>query len=55
MHLLKNGDHVIACDDLYGGSFRLFDKVIRKNGIRFSFVDMTDLKYIEKAIEKNTK
>ncbi len=55
MHLLKNGDHVIACDDLYGGSFRLFDKVIRKNGIRFSFVDMTDLKHIEKAIEENTK
>ena len=55
MHLLKNGDHVIACDDMYGGSFRLFDKVIRKNGIRFSFVDMTDLSNIEKALEKNTK
>ncbi len=55
MHLLKNGDHVIACDDLYGGSFRLFDKVIRKNGIQFSFVDMTDLNNIEKALQKNTR
>jgi len=55
MHLLKNGDHVIACDDMYGGTFRLFDKVIRENGIQFSFVDMTDLNFIEKAIRKNTK
>ena len=55
MHLLKEGDHVIACDDMYGGSFRLFDKVIRKNGIQFSFVDMTDLKNLEEALKKNTK
>ena len=55
MHLLKSGDHVIACDDMYGGSFRLFDKVIQKNGIRFSFVDMTDLNQIERAVEKETK
>src|SRR5690606_1961912 len=33
MHLLKAGDHVVASDDMYGGSFRLFDKVIRHNGV----------------------
>ena len=55
MHLLKAGDHVVASDDLYGGSFRLFDKIIRHNGIDFSFVDMTDLKNVESAITPKTK
>ena len=55
IQLLKNGDHVIACDDMYGGTYRLFDKVIRRNGIDFSFVDMTDFKNIEKFFQKNTK
>lgn len=55
MHLVKNGDHVIAGDDLYGGTYRLFDKVIRNNGVEFSFVDMTDVSNIESAIHKETK
>lgn len=55
MHLLKAGDHVVASDDLYGGSFRLFDKVIRHNGIEFSFVDMTNPKNVESAIKDNTR
>ena len=55
MHLLEAGDHVVASDDLYGGTFRLFDKVIRKNGIDFSFVDMTDLDQVKAAIKSNTK
>ncbi|NQZ19452.1 MAG: PLP-dependent transferase, partial [Bdellovibrionales bacterium] len=42
MHLLKAGDNVVASDDMYGGTFRLFDQVIRHNGIEFSYVDMTD-------------
>ncbi len=54
-HLLESGDHVVASDDLYGGTFRLFDKVIRKNGIDFSFVDMTDLDQVRAAIKSNTK
>ena len=55
MHMLEAGDHVVASDDLYGGTFRLFDKVIRKNGIEFSFVDMTNLDQVKAAIKSNTK
>lgn len=55
MHILKAGDHVVACDDMYGGTFRLFDKVLRHNGIEFSFVDLTNPENFEKAIKPNTK
>lgn len=55
MHLLKSGDHVVACDDMYGGTFRLFDKVLRHNGIKFSFVDLTRHENFEKAITPETK
>lgn len=55
LHLLKAGDHVVACDDLYGGSFRLFDKVLRHNGIEFSFVDLSKNENLESAIKPNTK
>mgnify|MGYP006427096981 CR=1 FL=1 len=55
MKTLRPGDHVIASNDLYGGSYRLFTKVFEPFGIRFSFVDMTDLSQVEEAINKNTK
>ena len=55
MHLLKSGDHVVTSDDMYGGTFRLFDKVIRNNGIDFSFVDMTNVENIKSAITDKTK
>lgn len=55
LHLLKAGDHVIAGDDMYGGSFRLMDKVIRHNGIDFSFVDLTNPENFSKAVKPNTK
>lgn len=55
MHLLKSGDHVVAGDDMYGGTFRLFDKVIKNNGIDFSYVDLTDLSNLEKAVTDKTK
>lgn len=56
LELLDSGDHVIALDDLYGGTFRLFDKVRgRSAGLSFSFVDMTDLAALEAAIQPNTK
>jgi hypothetical protein len=42
MQLLSAGDHVIAGDDMYGGTFRLFDKVLRRRGHEFSYVDATD-------------
>ena len=56
LELLDSGDHVIAADDLYGGSFRLFDKVRKRSaGLEFSFVDLSDLKAVEAAIRPNTK
>jgi cystathionine gamma-lyase len=56
LELLNQGDHVIAMDDLYGGTFRLFDKVkTRTSGLEFSFVDLTDPKRLQAAIRANTK
>jgi cystathionine gamma-lyase len=55
MHLLEAGDHVVVSDDVYGGTFRLFDKVFKRQGLAFSFVDMTDPANIEKAITPKTK
>ena len=53
MFLLKPGDHVITGDDIYGGSYRQFDQIIKGWGISFSFINMKDLKSVEKAINKN--
>lgn len=54
--LLDAGDHVIAMDDLYGGSFRLFDKVkTRTANLSFSFIDMSNPAHIEAAITPKTK
>ena len=55
MHLFGAGDHVVVSDDVYGGTYRLFDKVLRKSGFTFDFVDLTDPKNLEKAIRKETK
>ncbi|HRK02609.1 MAG TPA: PLP-dependent transferase, partial [Oligoflexia bacterium] len=48
---LKAGDHVVCSDDLYGGSFRIFDKVFKNFGLEFTFVDMTDLNRTESAFK----
>lgn len=54
--LLNAGDHVIAMDDLYGGTYRLFDKVkTRTSQLSFSFVDMSDPRKIEEAIRPETR
>lgn len=55
LHLLRQGDHVIAGDDMYGGTFRLFDKVLRHNGLGFSYVDLTKPENFEKALKPETK
>lgn len=55
LHLLKGGDHVVAMDDMYGGTFRLFDKVLKHDGMEFSFVDLTKVENFEKALKPNTK
>lgn len=53
--LLKQGDHAICGSNVYGGTFRLFDKVIRHYGVEFTYVDTTDLDALKKAIRPNTK
>lgn len=55
MKTLKPGDHVISTNDLYGGTYRLFTQVFEPYGIEFSFVDMTNIKAIKKAVKENTK
>ena len=55
LHTLKSGDHVICSDDVYGGTFRLFDKVLRRFGLDFTFMDLGDLSKVEAAIRPNTK
>jgi cystathionine gamma-lyase len=53
---LDTGDHVVATDDIYGGSYRLFERVRRRSaGLDFSFVDVSDLAAIEAAIRPDTK
>ena len=53
--LFAPGDHIICSADLYGGTVLLFDLVEKKNGLRFTFVDTTDLKQVEQALEPGTK
>ena len=55
MHLVKAGEHVVACDDLYGGSFRLFESVLRDHGLSFSYVDLSDPDVLSHAIEPETR
>ncbi len=55
LKLLQPGDEVIAANDLYGGTHRLYTKVFSKYGIRFHFVDMQNINEVEKYINANTK
>ncbi len=56
LELLDHGDHVIAMDDLYGGSYRLFERVRRRSaGLHFSYVDLTDAEALAAAITPKTK
>src|SRR6202045_5510783 len=56
LELLDSGSHVIACDDLYGGTFRLFERVRRRSAnLDFTFIDMTDASAVEKAMRPNTR
>jgi cystathionine gamma-lyase len=53
--LLSKGDHVIMCNDVYGGTFRLFDRVFSNFGVTFSRIDARDPDAIEKAAKKRTR
>lgn len=54
MQNLKSGDHVVCSDDVYGGTFRIFDKVFRRFGIDFTFVDLSNTTKLEGAFKSNT-
>ncbi len=53
--LLRSGDHVLSCNDVYGGTYRLFRRVFEQYGLQFTFVDMTDLDATARAFRPNTR
>lgn len=53
--LLSAGDHIISCDDVYGGTNRLFSNVIRRQGVEVDFVDATNLQNLKNLLKDNTK
>ncbi|HLE14969.1 MAG TPA: cystathionine gamma-synthase [Anaerolineales bacterium] len=55
LRLLSPGDHVLAGDDVYGGTFRLFDKEFRRYGLEFTYVDTTDLREVAAALRLTTR
>ncbi len=55
LHLFDAGDRIVCSDDVYGGTFRLFDKVFRRSGLEFRFADLSDPKIAAAAIDAGTK
>jgi cystathionine beta-lyase/cystathionine gamma-synthase len=55
LHLFDSGSHIIASDDVYGGTFRLFHRVLERVGLRFTFVDATRTENVTEAIEDQTR
>jgi cystathionine gamma-lyase len=55
LHLLAAGDHVVAGDDLYGGTYRLFERVFRQSGLSFTYVDPRAAKHVEAALTPRTR
>jgi cystathionine beta-lyase/cystathionine gamma-synthase len=55
LFFLKAGDHIIAGDDIYGGTYRLFNAVLKPMGFNFTFVNMRDLKKVKAAVTSKTR
>lgn len=55
INLFKKGDHIICSDNVYGGTYRLYEQIMRNFGLDFTYVDTSDSELIEKAIRPNTK
>src|SRR3954468_20455029 len=55
MKQFRSGDHIVCGENVYGGTFRLFDKILRHYGLEFSFVDTRDPERIEQATQPNTR
>jgi cystathionine beta-lyase/cystathionine gamma-synthase len=55
LRLLRSGDHVVAAANMYGGTYRLFSKVLEKYGLEFSYVDTSDIEQVREALRENTR
>ncbi|HLG20499.1 MAG TPA: cystathionine gamma-synthase [Bdellovibrionota bacterium] len=55
LHLLEEGSHVVCCDDVYGGTYRLFSKVLHRRNYTFSFVDLTNPKAFDDTVTAKTR
>ena len=55
MHLLSQGDHVVCCDDMYGGTYRLFAEIFHKKGLDFTFLDLSEPTALAGAMRDNTR
>jgi cystathionine beta-lyase/cystathionine gamma-synthase len=55
MYLFSPGDHILVADDVYGGTYRLFERVLKPYGLQFSYVDMTDADSVREHLRDNTK
>jgi cystathionine gamma-lyase len=55
VHLLSQGDHVVCCDDMYGGTYRMFEQGFRRQGLDFSYVDLTDPQALKGAMRRDTR
>ncbi len=55
MHMLASGDHVVCCDDMYGGTYRQFEQVFTHFGLDFIYTDLSEPAALERALQPNTK
>ena len=55
LNILSAGDHAVVTDDLYGGTYRLFSRVLARYGLEFTYVDMSDMDAVRAAVKPNTK
>jgi cystathionine beta-lyase/cystathionine gamma-synthase len=55
IQMLDAGDHVISCDDVYSGTFRVFEKVLTRQNLEFDFIDLSKPESLQKHIKDNTK
>ncbi|MDZ7669209.1 MAG: PLP-dependent aspartate aminotransferase family protein [Gammaproteobacteria bacterium] len=55
VHLLSQGDHVVCCDDMYGGTYRLFEQVFRRQGLDFTYVDLSNPAALGDAMRPETR
>ncbi len=55
MELFSAGDHIVVSDDLYGGTYRVFEEIFRKHGLEFSYTDTSDPECIKASVKANTR